>query len=143
MSGLVSGDAKQFRSRGKESPRKERRLPLPLAPVHVRLARWLQWCFYFSRSGPTPLPNLLPGTLPTTNSHSSPSSACGFSRSGCSLKTQKKNVPENQTLAKDRSNYYGGLVTLHVALIIDMGEFYLRRSCRSQRGVECGGESDC
>lgn len=100
MSGLVSGNAKQLCSWGKESPHKERWLPLPLAPLHFRPARWLQWCFYFFHSGPTPLPNLLPGTLPTANSHSSPSTPCGFSRSGCFLKDTEEKHPRKPNPCK-------------------------------------------
>lgn len=122
-------------------PSQRKTLPLPLAPAHFRPARWLQWRFYFSHSAPTPLPNLLPGTLPATNTFKS-QLFMWLLQDRLLLKDTEGKRPRKPNPCK-RCNYDGGLITLHVVLIIDMDEFCLRRSCGSQRGVECGGELDC
>ena len=55
---------------------------------------------------PFPCPGLVPGTLPTTNSRSSPSSFCGFSGRGRYLKKRKKDIPENvRSLQKIKINF--------------------------------------
>lgn len=110
-------------------------------PAHFRPARWLQWRFYFSHSAPTPLLNLLPGTLPATNTFKS-QVFVWLLQDRLLLKDTEGKHPRKPNPCK-RCNYDGGLITLHVVLIIDMDEFYLRRSCGSQRRVECGGELDC
>lgn len=96
----VSGNARQSRSRGKETPHKERRL---LCRLHPLILDQLSGCSGVSTSPtqhPLPCPTSFLALCPLLT-HSSPSSSCGFSRTGCSLKTQKENVPENQILAKD------------------------------------------
>lgn len=82
---------------------------------------------------PLPCP-ASPGTLPTTtSSHLSASPSCDFSGRGRYWKERKKVI-----LTRDKNNYHSNLITLHAILIIDRDGVHLRRSWRSQRGIECG-----